>query len=164
MSKRVLFLRAVAPWGLLLLALVAAGCGRRHSKEAELKRMAELERMAECLETNVPETQGGEPKGSWPEDNALPPPGTTGFRLEHEFWVDQQGSRKTTVRVMLVELGASLRDGKVVDENGRQLYFYRVEDYHAELDTRPRQKTGEDLRKLEKQYRVIRMYHPMPKD
>jgi hypothetical protein len=155
MSERVLLLRAVGVCGLLLLALAAAGCGRRPTKQAELQRMAELERMADSLQTNAPHTPPGEEQ-----------PRTRGLYVDERFWVDKERSRETTVRRMLVELGASLQDGKVVDETGTELYFYGVREgpFAGPDRDRHQQNTEGDIRELEKRYRVIRMYGPAPKE
>jgi hypothetical protein len=155
MSNRVRFFRAVGLGGLLLLALAAAGCGRRDAKQAD------LERMAECLRTNLPYRPYDDPlpADKWPPGKPLPPRRTTGLRVHDRFWVDEQRSRKTTVGEMLRELGASLQGGKVIDATGRELYFYRVQNVHPK-DPHP-QNTEEEIEELEKHYHVIRMYAPV---
>lgn len=169
MSKRLRFSRAAARWGLLVLALAAAGCGRRPSKQAELDRLAELERMARCLRTNVLYT----PKGEGPRDQAPPRLARRGLYVDYRFWVDQERSRETTVRAMLVELGASLQDGKVVDEAGRELYFYHVSypvlsDFVAmkvEAGLMPAPPDpDEEMKELEKRYHVVPMFPEGRKD
>ena len=87
-----------------------------------------------------------------------------GMYVGKPFWVDEERSRETTVRAKLIELGATLHDGKVVDAAGRELYFYPVADYRHRHDPWPPQKTKEDIEELEKKYRVIRMYDPPSKD
>jgi hypothetical protein len=137
MSGRLLVIRAGALCTALSLGLLATGCGR--------DREAELQRMAECLQTNSTNRFGD------------------GLPLVGRFWVDKERSRRTTVRETLIELGASLQGGKVVDATGSELYFYWVQDPHSR-DPRP-QRTEEEINELqERGFHVIRMYGPMPKD
>jgi hypothetical protein len=75
------------------------------------------------------------------------------------FWADEDRSRETTVRATLIELGASLHDGKVVDASGEELYFFSVMDAGARgrVDYEENQKR---LREAEEKFHVVRMYGP----
>jgi hypothetical protein len=87
----------------------------------------------------------------------------TGLHLEREFWVDEKRSRETSVRQALIDLGASLQDGKVVDPDGRELYFLRM--WRPE-SPRDRAETAQEAMQglKERGFRVIPMYDHMPKD
>jgi hypothetical protein len=135
-------LRRAAGYGLLLLVLLAAGC----QKEQQTEDPPDLEKMAQSLQTNY----------FSPEE--------TGVYIDHAFWVDEERSRKTTVRETLLALGAYRRDGKVYDAQGKELYFYDVKDSPALPRKPPRQDTKKEIRELSKKYHVIRMYGRPPKD
>src|SRR5262249_54850712 len=96
-----------------------------------------------------------------------PPFHDYGLDLEESFWVDEKRSRRTTVREALIEAKASLRDGKVVDPEGRELFFLRILErrkrglHDKDGDEHPHE-TIKGLK--ERGYRVIPMYGPMPKD
>jgi hypothetical protein len=72
------------------------------------------------------------------------------------FWVDEENTRKTTVRAKLIELGASLRDGKVVDAAGDELYFYLLQQLVR--DWKAVKADQQILREKERKYHVVRMY------
>ena len=134
MSKQVLRGLTVPVCAALCLGILS-GCG---------PKQAELEKMAACLKSNDHDR----------------PEYPTGLWVDHSYWIDLERSRKTTVRQTLIDLGASLADGKVVDAAGKELYFYSVRDHHRR-DPNP-QKTEEDIEELEKQgHHVVRMY-PRP--
>jgi hypothetical protein len=82
----------------------------------------------------------------------------TGLYADESFWVDSRRSKRTTVRATLIELGAALRDGKVVDAAGEELCFCEVYDYDP-VDLEEEQKL---LREAEQKYHVVRMYGPPP--
>jgi hypothetical protein len=86
-----------------------------------------------------------------------------GIYVDERFWVDERRSRRTTVRAKLLELGASLRDGKVVDANGKELYFFYVQN----CSRRPGgwkeyEEMLQELKETEKKYHVVRMYPHKP--
>jgi hypothetical protein len=117
---------------------------RKAQQRAELE--ARVEEMAPLLKSNT-------------DDHRFQP---TGLHPDRRFWVGETRSRWTTVRQALIDLDASLRDGKVVDPQGRELYFYRVIDHEGHEEGQP---TEQETEALERQgFRVVRMYGPMPKD
>jgi hypothetical protein len=129
------------------LALLAAGCGaQREDERRPPPTEAELKEMAEHVQTNA--STRSEFRGIY---------------LDHEFWADEGRTRPTTVRAELIALGASLRDGKVVDAKGRELFFYQPPSTsHPRHDPEPRAVKG--AVKLSDLYHVVVMYGPMPKD
>jgi hypothetical protein len=140
--------RAVA-LGLCCLALLA-GCGQREDEGRPPPTEADLERMAEHLRTNnAGRGVGfGEP-----------------ISLDHEFWLDEKRKRPTTVREHLIALCASLRDDKVVDAKGKELYFYEPPGYrHPHFEPPPDRSPEEWIEILSKRYHVVVMYGPKPKD
>ena len=145
----------------LLLGLVA-GCDdgeRERKREAEQRRReavaeivnrfqeADLKEMAARLQSNTDDR-----------------PYTTGLSLGRDFWVDEKRSRETTVRQTLLDVGATLRDGKVVDRDGNELHFYYVQDPYrrgssGKEEEERRDRIKAELERLEKSgYHVIRMY------
>lgn len=66
----------------------------------------------------------------------------------------------------LQEIGAYLKNGKVFDQNGKELYFYLVNEWtvtrrgldHSDGSSERRPIPGEEIRALQKQYHVIPMY------
>jgi hypothetical protein len=154
MSKCVRWSQVAALCGAVGLALLALGCGEQDEQDqqtqADRDREAKLEEMARHLKSNT-------------NDRLFVP---SGLSLKRDYWVDKQRSRESTVRQTLIEVGATLRDGKVVDPAGKELYFYHVEDPWGRSS---RQKEDEELRRrikaelddLEKSgHRVMLMYTP----
>jgi hypothetical protein len=137
-------LRSIKVGLFLLLLLVAAGCSDNQGG-GKPRTQADWEEMARCLATNY---------DSSPYNDGIP--------LDYDFWVDAKRTRKTTVQATLKELGATLKDGKVYDAAGEELYFYEVRE-RGKGHPRP-QKTGKEISELKKKYHVIRMYGPWPKD
>jgi hypothetical protein len=77
-----------------------------------------------------------------------------GIAPNHEFWVDAERSRKTTVKEHLVELGARCKGGKVIGPDGTELYFYQLTG-----SARRAMKEDDEIKALEQQgFRVIRMW------
>jgi hypothetical protein len=72
----------------------------------------------------------------------------------------KQGSvvQQVTVKDVLTRLKARCKKGKLVDKNGRQIYFYRLigcwgnppEDYQQQLDAQ-----AKEIERLKKKYTVI---------
>src|SRR5262249_20246567 len=117
MSKFLRLFQVAALSQALCLALLALGCGEQDQQagpnaQAEGDREAKLKEMALRLKSNS-------------SDRPYVP---TGLSLKHGYWVDEERSQETTVGQTLTELGATLRDGKVVDPAGKELYFYSVRD------------------------------------
>jgi hypothetical protein len=86
---------------------------------------------------------------------------TTGIYVEEPFWVGEERSRETTVRATLIELGAALRDGKVVDAAGEELYFFWVQYPPSRpAGWKDYEEDQKKLHEMEKKYHVVRMYGP----
>jgi hypothetical protein len=85
-----------------------------------------------------------------------------GLRLVTAFRNEFQGE-VTNVQRKLRELGARCNDGKLLDRNGRELYFYWVPDSGVQR-SEDQIKIWADaehrrLEELEHRFRVIYMYH-----
>jgi hypothetical protein len=133
--------------GAFLIALFAAGCGDEGpSPEPPPPPVTAPEKLAERVLTNLSPHIGE----------------TGGIYVDKSFWVDEERSRSTTVRAKLIELGASLRDGKVVDAAGKELFFFYVQNY-SPRGPKHYEKNQEELREMEKKYHVVRMYPPKPR-
>jgi hypothetical protein len=146
MSKQGMSGLTVPVCAALCLGLLSTGCSDRQPGKAQPTE-AELEKMADCLQTN----------------ESLHP-GFRGIYLGHRFWVDKERSRETTVRAELIALGASLQDGKVVDAEGRELFFYEPYEYRHPRADPPEPSPNERGEKLSDKYHVVVMYGPKPKN
>jgi hypothetical protein len=80
---------------------------------ARRQRLAEAEATCPLVQTNSSLWRGADP---------------TGISPRHEFWVDWERNRKTTVKQHLFDLGARRKGGKVVGPDGAELYFYSYTD------------------------------------
>ena len=98
----------------------------------------------------------GKRESSWP---CLP----DGIHLEEivsgpSQKLDAKPGKKTTVKQMLLRIKARCKKGKLVDETGREVYFYRLigcwgnppADYEEQLA-----KQQQELERLRKKYTVI---------
>jgi hypothetical protein len=129
----------------LLLALVAVSCS---SKQEQV----DWDEMVRHLATNRTRLRPGSP--FWPTKKLAARMGP-----------------QTTVKAKLQEVGAFLADGKVYDADCHELYFYQVRNpphrpnrHIPDPDPRPPQNTEAEIKELEKEYHVIRMYGPPSKD
>jgi hypothetical protein len=129
--------------GAFLTALLAAGCGDEGpSPEPPPPPVTDPETLGPYIRTN----SGIHPEGF-----------ETGLYVDRSFWVDEESSRRTTVRATLIALGASMADGKVVDAAGEELYFF----WHQHPDSKDYKhyrSDVEEVRELEKKYHVVRMF------
>ena len=90
--------------------------------------------------------------------------GTNGLEKGDRFWLDEQRKQETTVERMLIDLGASLRGGKVVDSAGREIYLYKVQQKYHRFSSLPPPTPEKDIAALKQQYHVIRWYGPLGKE
>jgi hypothetical protein len=145
MTDRVLILRALALCGAFLIALLAAGCWEPEpSPEPPPPPVTDPEKLAPHVRYNQSLTGFG-------------------IRVDKTIYLDRQGRKKTIVRAKLIELGASLRDGKVVDAAGQELCFFRLFQPHRP-DRRAEWEEDKQLLRMEEKYHVVRMYGGPTKD
>jgi hypothetical protein len=145
MRMRVPSLRAFIVCGAFVVALLATGCWEPEpSPEPPPPPVTNPEKLAPHVRSN-----------SYYRTVTAP---ETGLYADESFWVDSQRSKRTTVAATLIELGAALRDGKVVDAAGEELFFGEAYDY----DPVGQEDWEKLLREAEKKYHVVRMYGPPP--
>jgi hypothetical protein len=128
--------------GAFVVALLAAGCEPEPSPEPPPPPATNPEKLAPLVRTNSYYRMVSDSE-------------ETGLAPDESFWVDSRRSRRTTVAATLIELGAALRDGKVVDAAGEELFFAEAYDYEPNDGSFLRA-----LREAEKKYHVVRMYGP----
>jgi hypothetical protein len=144
MSERLLIWRAVGG-GLLMLVLLVAGCADKQSQTEEAAE-PDWDAMVRCLATNV---EG----------------------LDPDYWFyptkEHRKETKTTVKAKLRESGARIKDGKVIDAAGQELYFFRA--YYVVLsgpkaravdagELPPPPDPDKEMKELEKRYHVVPMF------
>jgi hypothetical protein len=128
-SKPVLFLRAAPLWGLFLLVLLALSWPPWR---------IDWDEIVGCLASNRSSLH----------------PSYSFCQTE-----DRRENTETTVKARLQALGAFLKDGKVYDALGVELYFYEMR-YPHRRDPRPHPHPENEIRELARKYHVIRMYRP----